>query len=501
MTARSPETLQLPPDVEQCHALIGELVKDIAKYQHQIEWLQRRMFGRSSERIDPSELTFFGEKAASEQPEPVQSAPPPAASVEVKAHRRNGRKPLPAELPRKRIEHDLSPEEKCCPDCGAERRRIGEDVSEQLEYIPASFYVIEHARPKYACARCQGHVAQSAMPPQPIDKGLAGPGLLAHVVVGKYCDHLPLNRQERILARHGVNLSRKTLCDWAMGCAGALAPVARAMRAEVLKSAVIQTDDTPVPVQDAGRTHRAFLWVYRGDESHPYDLYDFTWTRGRDGPEKFLEDYEGWLQADAYAGYDQLYAGGKIVEVGCWAHARRKFFDAKSSSHVLANQALVRIKEFYAVEREAAELDDAARLALRREKSAPLLDEFHAWLASIQPGALPKSPMGQAIQYSLNNWRALTRYLDSGALAIDNNAAERALRHVVIGRKNWLFAGSQRGGHAAAVLYSLIASARRNGLDPFAYLRDLLSRIATHPQRRIEEFFPDNWKKSQTQEN
>lgn len=273
-----------------------------------------------------------------------------------------------------------------------------------------------------------------------------------------------------------------------------LEPVVGAMKREVLKSHVIQTDDTPVRVQDKGKTHRAYLWVYIGDGEHPHTIYDFTWTRSRDGPEQFLEGYKGYLQADAFSGYEGLYSDGKIVEVGCWAHARRKFFDAKATAPVPANEALLRIQSLYNVERRAKDMDVTERLALRREQSVPRLERLEAWLRDVQPRVLPKSPIGQAIAYTLGNWTALVRYTQDGRLEIDNNSAERALRSVVVGRKNYLFTGSERGGHAAATLYSLIASTKRHGLDPFAYLRDLLARIPTHPHRRIDQLLPDRWK-------
>ena len=335
--------------------------------------------------------------------------------------------------------------------------------------------------------------AAQALAPR-VEKGLAGPGLLAQVITSKYCDHLPLHRQEAIFARHGVDLSRKTLCDWVMQSAAVLEPVVRAMKQEVLKSYCIHTDDTPVPVQDKGNTHRAYLWVYLGDKGHPYTVYDFTWTRNRDGPKQFLGDYEGYLQADAFSGYEELYTSGKILEVGCWAHARRKFFEAKTTAPVAANDAMLRIGALYEIERRAKEMNDPERLALRQSEAAPRLEQLAAWLRDLQTRALPKSPISQAVEYALGNWTALTRYAQDANLAIDNNPAERALRSVVVGRGNWLFMGSPRGGRAAATLYSLIASAKRNTLDPFAYLRDLLARIPTHPQRDIAQLFPDRWK-------
>ena len=492
----------LPKDLEVCHSLIESQAETIQQLSSRIDYLVRRLFGPRTERIDPDQMVLF-EQALQET---LVQAPPvidePLQKPKRKGH---GRQRLPEDLPRKRIEHDVAPEEKCCPECGRDKTRIGESVSEQLEYIPASFYVIEHICPKYACKPCEGHMVQGVKPPQPIEKGLAGPGLLAHVITCKYADHLPLHRQEAIFARHGVNLSRKTMCDWMLQCANVLRPVVEAMKEVVLQSHVIHTDDTPVQAQEKenkGKSHRAYLWVYVGDVEHPYTLYDFTWTRSREGPERFLyygdkhKCYSGYLQADAYAGYDRLYAKRPIIEVGCWAHARRKFHEARVSESILAHEALRCIKEIYKIEAEAKQDgDDAKALRARRQQHAkPILDDFKKWLEEQYTNSLPKSPFAQACAYTLRLWIALTRYLDDGRLAIDNNTAERAIRPLAIGRKNWLFAGSPRGGQAAATLYSLIQSAKRHQLDPFAYLQDLLTRIPTHPNKKIHELFPDNWK-------
>jgi len=470
-----PIEAKLPEEIPQCHALIREMERDIVQYQTKIDYLTRRLFGRRSERMEAGELTFFGEvdpavgDAKEETPATTSDS---AAETPVQPSRRNGRRPLPKELPHKRIEHDVPAEQKICSECGCEKKRIGEETSERLEYIPASLYVIEDVRLKYACPHCQGHVVIGEKPPQPIEKGMAGPGLLAHVITSKYCDHLPLHRQEAMFARHGVDLSRKTLCDWMMQSAAVLEPV----------------------VRDKGTTHRAYLWVYMGDLTHPYTIYDFTWTRNRDWPKQFLGPYKGHLQADAFSGYEDLYTDGTIFEVGCWAHARRKFFDAKTTAPVAANETILRIKPLYEIEARAKGLKVAERLALREREAVPRLEQLATWLSDLQKTALPKSPISQAIEYTLNNWTALTRYAHDALLDIDNNPAERALRRVVVGRNNWLFAGSQRGGEAAATLFSLIASAKQNSLDPFAYLRDLLTRIPTHPQRDIAQLFPDRWK-------
>lgn len=508
MTAKTPP--ELPESIEQCHALIRAQAGTIGQLSTRVEQLLRRLFGSRSERLDPNQLALFAEVWALEQAAlaPAEEEALQEAKPRKKGH---GRKPLPENLPRKRVEHDVKPEEKVCAECGTEKQRIGETLTEQLEYVPASFYVIEHAQLKYACKCCQAGVAVGEKPAQPIEKSLAGPGLLAHVITSKYCDHLPLHRQEGILKRHGVELSRKTLCDWVIRSAFVLEPVVEAMTARVLQSKVIHTDDTPVQVQDPEKkraTRKAYLWPYVGDEDQPYTVFDYTPGRGREGPETFLRDYIGteenprYIQCDAYAGYNGLFAKGRHVrEVACWAHARRKYDEARTSDPVRAHDALLRIKEFYKIEaqlrEETADLPraeaDRLRHERRQEASLPLLEDFATWAKVTYAAVLPKSPMGAALNYSLENWSALLRYTEDAPLNIDNNAAERAIRAIAVGRKNWLFLGSDDGGRAAAIHFSLIASAKRHGLDPFAYLRDLLRRIPTHPNRDIESLFPDRW--------
>ena len=498
---QSNTAIALPPDLAQCHALLIELNAILAEKQRresqleqQLELLLKRLYGPKSERIDPSQLVMFGQETnAGPQPETaVEEQAPASAPAKKNGH---GRKPLPQDLPRKRIVHDVADEQKTCPECSAHKSRIGEDVREQLEYVPASLYVLEHVYPKYACPKCQEHVCQAKASPRVIEKGLPGPGLVAHVITSKYCDHLPLYRQERILARHGVELSRTTLCGWVLKAANKLAPLVDAMQREVLASRVIHTDDTPVRVQ--GDEEGAFtgrLWVYVGDLEHPYTVYDYTSSRRRDGPAKFLDGYQGYLQADAFGGYDGIYATGKVIECACWAHARRKFHEARSSDSGRALRMLAWIRQLYEVEREAKHLDSEKRRAIRVEKSKPLLDAIKAWLDGQQRDTLPKSPIGAAIGYALNHWAALVRYLDDGIIAIDNNAAEQALRGIAIGRKNWLFLGSDNGGRAAATLYSLIQGAKRHGLDPHAYLRDILLRVTAQPSPDLRELLPDRWK-------
>jgi transposase len=409
--------------------------------------------------------------------------------------RRRGRQRLPEHLPRERIEYELTAEELSCPDCGCARVKIGEEVSEQLEYVPASMRVLQHVRFRYACRGCQEHVAIAAKPPQPIDKGLPGPGLLAQTITSKYGDHLPLYRLEDIFARHGVELSRATLCGWMASSAELLTPLFNEMVKRVLLSLVIHTDDTTVPVWDPTLPHTRTgrFWVYVGDARHPYVVYDYTPRRTRDGPEDFLKGFRGYLQADAFSGYDRICAGPGVSEVACWAHVRRKFFESRTSAPVPAHAALARIRQLYKIEHDAAELSADDRRALRQEEALPLLNAIEEWLTEQGRKALPKSPIGQAIAYAQSNWAALLRYTEHGDLSIDNNLAERMLRAQAIGRKNWTFLGSDRGGRTAAVLYSLTGTCKYHDIDPFAYLQDILRRLPTHPPDQFGELLPDVW--------
>ncbi len=488
-----------------CHQMIRELAsalgtrdRRIAQLMHRLEQLLRQRYGRRAEKVDPNQLALFARELLEvAQAEPVRpEAPPASQSRRANGH---GRRRLPKDLPRKRVEYPVPADELPCPECGHERVKIGEEVSEQLEYVPASLYVVEHVRPKYACRQCEGHVVIAGKPYQPIEKGLPGPGLLAHVITSKYADHLPLHRMEGILRRHGVEISRSTTCGWMASCADLLEPLWRIMKKEVLTSRVIHTDDTPVPVQDEDRdrTRTARLWVYVGDRRNPHTVFDYTPNRSRDGPVRFLGDYEGYLQADAFGGYDGIYAAGKVKEVACWAHARRKFFEAQTTDPARALEAVARIKRFYEVEDETRELSPEERQKLRAERSQSLLNDFRHWLDARSQEVLPKSPLGEAIRYARGNWEALVRYVEDGELAIDNNAAERALRCVAVGRKNWMFVGSDRGGRTAAILYSFVATCKVHGIDPFAYLRDVLTRYSAHPARRIAELLPSNWKPAQ----
>lgn len=518
----------LPKNVEACHELIAHLAAENRQLQARVDWLARKLFGRSSERLTDVDLDFFGQplppapnandNSGPGDPDAAPDRPEDGEPAETR-RKGGGRRKLPADLPRRRLVYDVPEAAKVCGECGHEKRLIGQEVTEQLEYIPASTFVIEHVQLKYACPCCKAGVVQGEKPAQPIEKCMAGPGLLAHVIVSKYNEHSPLYRQEAILSRHGVELSRALLCQWVMASAEALAPVVKAMRAEALKSRVVATDDTPVDIHTEGGNHQGRLWVYVGDPLHPYTVYDFSWTRGGEHPERFLAGFGGILLADAFSGYDALFQTDDrrpetipMTEAGCNAHARRYFFEAQAEAPALVARILRLYKRMWAVEREARErwpalreprpdpqaLAEAAagRLELRRRRSRPVMKALGKIMEILRRrgDVLPKSGLGKAVGYASNHWQALTVFLRDGRIEADNNQSERALRGICIGRKNWLHLGSRRGGRAAAVLFSLVQSARRHGIDPFVYLRDLLTRIPTHPQSRIHELLPDHWK-------
>jgi transposase len=491
-------TPTLPDDVPTLHRMIGKLLgtvrdqrRELEQVRARLDQLLRRLYGPRSERINPDQPSLFGEPASEAAPtsSPVESAAP--------SHRngRHGRRKLPKDLPRVRIEHDLTDAEKPCPDCGAVRVRFGEDSRERLDYRPASFFIAEHVQAKYVCRQCAGQIVAARAPAEALPKCIAGPGLLAHVIVSKYHDHLPLHRLEGILERHGLPLARSTLADWMTGCAAALAPLYLVMGNRVRQSKVIHTDDTPVTTldrddPDGRKTGR--VWVYLGDREHPYTVYDMTASRSRDGPKTFLDGFRGYLQADAFGGYDGLYAHG-VTEVACWAHARRKFYEAKESAAAEAHEALARIGAFYAIESRAKDLTPAERATLRRTKAAPLLASFGQWLDELRRRVLPKSPLGQALTYATNQWAALQVYVTDGDLAIDNNNAERALRKIAVGRKNWLFFGSDSGGTTAAILASFTETCQRHQLNPWTYLTEVLTILPNLPIDQVESLLPDRW--------
>ncbi len=421
---------------------------------------------------------------------------------------RQGQRNFPAHLPRKLIEYDIPEEQKICScGCGKPLKKIGEEIFEQLEKIPEQLYVIQHVRFKYASCNNDSKIITATMPRQPIDKAIAGPGLLASTIIKKYDDHLPLYRQSEIWGREKIDIPRSTLCDWLHACSMQLKPLIDEMKKYVLSSPKIHTDDTPVPVLEPGRkkTKTGRLWIYLGggNKAPPCAVYQYTPTREQTGPMEFLRGYRGYLQADAYKGYDILYKKLQkdyaIIEVACMAHVRRKFYDIASQSKKAgsAHEALLFIQKLYHIETQVRELDNESRKVIRQEEEKPILTEFKEWLDKLAGRVVPKSPLGNAIYYAINNWDALLVYLEDGMLDIDNNAAERLIKPIKIGVKNYLFAGSDQGGENAAIFYSLIETCKLHKINPYDYLRDVLMRLPAQLNSKIAELLPWNWKSSQ----
>ncbi|CAG0952454.1 hypothetical protein PLCT2_00274 [Planctomycetaceae bacterium] len=584
-----PARNELPADLEAAHRRIAELSAALEEKQaaldaerqdkaklaekleaalHRLKTMLREKFGRKSERMAPGQnlLAFPGvmeeleqaganaaDIAAFKEDLEAELKPHPASPEQSRGVRQAA---LDESLPLEEKVHDLPEPEKACDKCGAAMTQIDAEESVQLEFVPATFKRIRHRRLKYACKACGECVKLAERPLHPIMKGLPGPGLLAQTLNNKYDDHLPLNRQQEIYARHGVHVPRSSLCDWVRQSCLLLEPLYNFMCALVLQGKVIQADETTVNfrLKDYGNAcediegdskgdahpkskakarliQKGYMWVYLGDEQHPYCCFDFTENSSKQGPLNFLNHappellpgekppspFQGHMQADAYGGYDEVFRTkdetGKplVLEVACWAHARRKFFEAQESKERdVAVAALQAIGEFYGVEQKLADIAKQraerkrAPLAyeqiakFRQRRTRPLLEKFGAWLEQAKMRVLPKDPLGMAINYALSNWQALNRYTEQGYLSIDNNASERALRNVVLGRKNWLAAGSRRGGRWAAIAYTLIESAKRCGANVWEYMRDLLERFQSARPSEFHKFLPDVWLKAKT---
>jgi transposase len=556
-----PASAPLPDDPATLKRLVLELLatlqeerRDKEHLRQRLDQLLRRLYGPRTERFDPSQPLLFD--TASPEPAPAPAPAPIPSDATPRPRRRatpHGRRPLPESLTRHVVQHELTEAERRCS-CGGVRVPIGVEKSEQLDWQPASLFVWEHCVHKYACPACAARAARATpaaeaaarengagdstigtsaaetgsngstihpavaetgaagstfgpvvvsatKPAPPLTRGLPGAGLLASVIVNKHVDHLPLYRQERIFGRQGVLLPRSTTCDWLGASAQLLRPLYDVMVSLVLQSRWLHTDDTTVKNQQPaeGATATARLWAYLGDTSHPYNVFDFTATRKRDGPQRFLAGFRGYLHADAFSGYDALYlpaptgAEAAIIEVACNAHARRKFYEARSSDALRSHQALAWYAQLYEIERQARGREETQRLRMRQDLAVPILEKLEAWLEAQRAEVLPKSPMSEAIGYALNNWSALIRYTEAGFLSIDNNVAEREMKRIAIGRKNWLHVGSRRGGETAAVLFSFTSTCQRLHVEPWAYLQDVLSRLPTTPAAQLAALLPDRW--------
>jgi transposase len=464
-----------------------------------IAHLRRLQFGKKSEQraqeIAQLELQLEELETTDAQFRNARADEPNATPTVTK---RKPRRLLPADLPRE--VQTIAPPHDACPDCGGALKPLGSDASELLELEPIRFKVIRIVRPKLACACCDT-IVQAPAPPRPIERGMAGPGLLAHVVAAKYADHVPLYRQSEIYGRQGMALERSLLAEWVGGVSTLLAPLVDALRAYVFAANVVHADDTPLPVlaPRSGKTKTGRLWTYVRDErpaagqSAAAVWFAYTPDRKGEHPQQHLKDFNGIVHADGYAGFAKIYDRGDVHEAACWAHVRRKFFDLhQANQSEIAALALNRIGELYAIEESIRGRPPDERRAVRRERSRPLLDTMFAWFQQTLAPLSQKSATAKAIHYALNRWEALVRYCDNGRIEIDNNAAERALRCVALGRKNFLFAGSDAGGNRSAAMYSLLGTAKLNGHDPEAYLRAVLTRILEHPIARIDELLPWN---------
>lgn len=506
----------LPNDLGECHQLLLAALRraeelsrvldetaatyDELQATHQaaleeLSALKRWIYGRRTEKLVEGEgqRHLFDLESSSTSASPLGPTPelprPPAAP------RRRRRELDLDKLPHFRHEQDLSEADQQCSGCGRAKDRIGQDESRILEYVPAKLEVHVHVRPKYACRYCKDGVASPPPPERPIARGIAGPGLIAQIVVAKFGDHLPLYRQEDFFARHGLHIARSTQCDWVQAAAELLRPLYERQKELLLQSPVLWTDDTPVTLLAGGQegSRQGRFWTYIAEE-YPYSVYDFTESRARDGPANFLQGFKGYLHADAYAGYDHIFLGSNdsIREVACWAHARRKFFEAIHSSPRDTHQLLEWIRQLYDIEDRARMWTEAARTTLRQQAAEPVLDRIEAYLVQLERRALPKSVLAKAVSYARNQWEALRRYTQDGRLSIDNNVSERTLRHQAIGRKNWLFLGSRQAGPRASVLFTVLAGAKRHRIEPWAYLREILLRSHAEDPR-IDEMLPDKW--------
>jgi transposase len=505
---------EIPFDPTEKDDLILRQHAEIQYLTHQNELFRRKIFGQKTERVVPDvpeeQMSLEGLFELAETKIPGFAEAKETITYERRKPKKgHGRKPFPDDL--LRVDHviDVPAEEKKCSCCGTEKVKIGEETSEELEHKPAVFFVNRTIRPKYVCPKkCpDGGVTTAPMPPRPIDKGIAGPGLLAYILISKFVDHLPLYRLEQMFKRYQIHINRSTMAGWLTMIGGYLDAVYQEMKKQIISASfLIQADETTLKIQNdmvKDKCDLGYLWPYIGDGKTV--VFEFKDSRSREGPTDFLAGFKDrYLLSDGYAGYNQVVEKNSLTHLMCWAHARRKFFDVKDLDPDFSKQVIALVAELYAVEREAAELDKqtgaadpARRHALRQEKSVPALEKIKALLENPGKVILPKSPVGGAVAYTLNHWKQLTRFLEDGRLPIDNNLAENTIRPVALGRKNWLFAGSLEAAQRMAIFYSLIATCKINGINPYEYFYDILPKVASYDSRKIADLTPLNWKIAQ----
>ena len=491
---------ELPEDAEQLKELIRLLAAERTDFFEKIQVIEQRYrelirakYGRKNETFDADQLLLFAQQNAEKSDEhkdaDVGTPAHNAAPVKRPGH---GRRKPEENMVVKTVIHDVPVTERACPTCKCEREQFGQTVTRLLDYIPGFAFYWEHIRLKYICRTCPGNAVTAPMPVQPIDRGMPAPGMMAYLATSKYADHLPLHRLEGILSRQGLTLSRSTMCDWMAHTAQLLQPIHDYMISQIRNGRVIWTDDTPIQVLDRSlkrKTRKGRIWVYRGDSKHPFIVFHYTPSRKRDGPVEHLKNYKGFMQADAYNGYDRIYVGTGVTEVACMAHARRKFLNAYESNQTVAGEMLLMIQDLYEIEK-SIKGKDADEKKVARQAAKPILEAMEVWMKKQRIVALPQSPLTLAINYAMNNWDALQVYITDGDLTIDNNLAENALRPIAIGRKNWMFAGSDNGGNTTAVLASIVATCKRLNVDPFKYFSAAIKAFTENPDSQPEMMVP-----------
>lgn len=484
-----------------------ELYLENLRLQKELERYKKATYGPRADRLSMQQLAQllleFAE-AWEQKPICLEDLPTVEAEPELRrVQRRKGRRALAnfENLSVTTHVYELPAEERRCVCCGAERQEIGSEESWQIEYLPGHFERIQHMRKKYACVRCERagenpRIAIAEKPESVIEKGFAGPGLLAYIVTSKFADYLPLYRLEDLFERQGFAISRATQSVWCGDVADLVEPLYQRMVEQVKQSHVVATDDTVLPMLSSGQTQSARMWVYVGDETNPYNVFHFTLNRGRQGPQEFLQGYTQVLLADAYGGYNGVVAGNAITRAGCWAHARRKFVDAEKTAPEIAREAVALIGQMFVVEKQTKDVSLAKRLELRQKQSAPVLAALRQKLLAWKEQLLPKHPMADAINYTLGQWEELTVFTTDGAVPIDNNVSEREMKRVVLNRKNSLFVGNPRGGRTAAILASLTSTCRRHQIDPQLYFTQLLINLPAWPTNNLDAWLPNHWKQT-----